>query len=205
MSCILYYSNFCEPSKKLLQTVTKTQNAKDIHFICIDKRIMDSNGKIFIVLQNEQKIIMPENVTRVPALLLLNQNYKVIYGDDIYKHLKPQTQQLVQQATKNNMEPNNFQDSFSSFSGFGGGFGGGGIVSDNYSFLDQDDTDLSVKGNGGLRQMHNYVNLNDSMDLSMKLPQDDHDYKADKLKEGETSVEALQRRREEELTNINYK
>jgi hypothetical protein len=53
--------------------------------------------------------------------------------------------------------------------------------------------------------MHNYVNLNDSMDLSMKLPQDDHDYKADKLKEGETSVEALQRRREEELTNINYK
>jgi hypothetical protein len=205
MSCILYYSNFCEPSKKLLQTVTKTQNAKDIHFICIDKRIKDSNGKIFIVLQNEQKIIMPENVTRVPALLLLNQNYKVIYGDDIYKHLKPQTQQLVQQATKNNMEPNNFQDSFSSFSGFGGGFGGGGIVSDNYSFLDQDDTDLSVKGNGGLRQMHNYVNLNDSMDLSMKLPQDDHDYKADKLKEGETSVEALQRRREEELTNINYK
>jgi hypothetical protein len=205
MSCILYYSNFCEPSKKLLQTVTKTQNAKDIHFICIDKRIKDSNGKIFIVLQNEQKIIMPENVTRVPALLLLNQNYKVIYGDDIYKHLKPQTQQLVQQATKNNMEPNNFQDSFSSFSGFGGGFGGGGIVSDNYSFLDQDDNDLSVKGNGGLRQMHNYVNLNDSMDLSMKLPQDDHDYKADKLKEGETSVEALQRRREEELTNINYK
>jgi hypothetical protein len=205
MSCILYYSNFCEPSKKLLQTVTKTQNAKDIHFICIDKRIKDSNGKIFIVLQNEQKIIMPENVTRVPALLLLNQNYKVIYGDDIYKHLKPQTQQLVQQATKNNMDPNNVQDSFSSFSGFGGGFGGGGIVSDNYSFLDQDDTDLSVKGNGGLRQMHNYVNLNDSMDLSMKLPQDDHDYKADKLKEGETSVEALQRRREEELTNINYK
>ena len=205
MSCILYYSNFCEPSKKLLQTVTKTQNAKDIHFICIDKRIKDSNGKIFIVLQNEQKIIMPENVTRVPALLLLNQNYKVIYGDDIYKHLKPQTQQLVQQATKNNMEPNNFQDSFSSFSGFGGGFGGGGIVSDNYSFLDQDDNELSVKGNGGLRQMHNYVNLNDSMDLSMKLPQDDHDYKADKLKEGETSVEALQRRREEELNNINYK
>ena len=205
MSSILYYSNFCEPSKKLLQTVSKIGVAKDIHFICIDKRIKDSNGKIFIVLQNEQKIIMPENVTRVPALLLLNQNYKVIYGDDIYKHLKPQTQQLVQQATKNNMEPNNFQDSFSSFSGFGGGFGGGGIVFYNYSFLDQDDTDLSVKGNGGLRQMHNYVNLNDSMDLSMKLPQDDHDYKADKLKEGETSVEALQRRREEELTNINYK
>jgi hypothetical protein len=201
MSCILYYSNYCEPSKKLLQAVTKTQNPKDIHFICIDKRVKDSNGKIFIVLQNGQKIIMPENVTRVPALLLLNQNYKVIYGDDIYKHLKPQTQQQVQQATKNNMEPNNFQDGFGSF----GGFGGGGIVSDNYSFLDQDDSELSVKGNGGLRQIHNYVTLNDSMNLSMKLPQDDHDYKSDKMKEGEMSVEALQRRREEELSNISYK
>ena len=200
MSSILYYSNFCEPSKKLLQTVSKIGVAKDIHFICIDKRVKDSNGKVFIVLQNEQKIIMPENVTRVPALLLLNQNYKVIYGDDIYKHLKPQTQQLVQQATKNNMEPNNFQDSFSSFSGFGGGFGGGGIVSDNYSFLDQDDTDLSVKGNGGLRQMHNYVSLNDNGNLSMHLPQDDHDYKSDKLKEGEMSIEALQRKREQELS-----
>jgi hypothetical protein len=200
MSCILYYSNYCEPSKKLLQTVSKTQNSNDIHFICIDKRVKDSNGKVFIVLQNGQKIVMPENVTRVPALLLLNQNYKVIYGDDIYKHLKPQVQQQVQQATKNNMEPVTFQDGFGSFSGFGGG-----IVSDNYSFLDQDDSELSVKGNGGLRQMHNYVSLNDSMNVNMQLPKDDHDYKTDKLKEGEMSVEALQRKRDEELANINYR
>ena len=79
MSSILYYSNFCEPSKKLLQTVSKTQMAKDIHFICIDNRVKDQSGKMFIVLQNGQKIIMPENVTKVPALLLLNQNYKVVY------------------------------------------------------------------------------------------------------------------------------
>jgi hypothetical protein len=201
MSCILYYSNYCEPSKKLLQTVSKTQNTKDIHFICIDKRIKDPSGKVFIVLQNGQKIIMPENVTRVPALLLLNQNYKVIYGDDIYQHLRPQKEIQVQQATKNNMEPMSFQDGFGSF----GGFGAGGIVSDNYSFLDQSDNELSVKGDGGLRQMHSYVSLNESNNLSMHLPQDDHEYKADKLKEGEMSIEALQRRRDEELSKINYK
>ena len=51
MSCILYYSNFCEPSKKLLQTVSKTEMAKDIHFICIDKRVKE-NDKMFIILQN---------------------------------------------------------------------------------------------------------------------------------------------------------
>jgi hypothetical protein len=198
MSCILYYSNYCEPSKKLLQTITKTENAKDIHFICIDKRVKDASGKVFIVLQTGQKIIMPENVSRVPALLLLNQNYKVIYGDEIYAHLRPQTQVQIKQATRNNMEPTTFQDGFGAF----GGFGGGGIVSDNYSFLDQSDTELSVKGDGGLRQIHNYVTLNDSMNLSMKLPTDDHEY--NKMKEGEISVEALQRKRDEELSNIKY-
>jgi hypothetical protein len=191
MSSILYYSNFCEPSKKLLQAVSKIGVAKDIHFICIDKRVKDSNGKVFIVLQNEQKIIMPENVTRVPALLLLNQNYKVIYGDQIYQYLKPAQEVQVKQATKNNMEPTSFLDGFSF---------GSGIVSDNYSFLDQNDSDLSVKGDGGLRQMHNYMSLNDSGNLSMHLPQDEHDYKSDKLKDNETSVEALQRKREQELS-----
>lgn len=200
MGSILYYSNYCEPSKKLLQMVTKTQNAKDIHFICIDKRVKDPNGKVFIVLQNGQKIIMPENVTRVPALLLLNQNYKVIYGDDIYKHLRPQVQQQIKEATRNNMEPVTFQDGFGNFGGFGAG-----VVSDNYSFLDQSDSDLSVKGEGGLRQIHNYVTLNESSTLNMKLPSDDHEYKTDKMKEGELSVEALQRRRDEEISNISYR
>ena len=195
MSCILYYSKYCEVSKKYLQLLSKSNAQKDIHFICIDKRVKDSNGKIFIVLQNGQQIIMPENVTRVPALLLLNQNYKVIYGDDIYTHLRPQTQQQVIKATQNNMEPITFQDGF-------GGFGFGGIVSDNYSFLDQSDTELSVKGDGGLRQMHNYVHLNDSMNLSMKLPTDDHEYTNNK---DIPSMEALQRKRDEDLANVSYK
>jgi hypothetical protein len=199
MSSILYYSNFCEPSKKLLQTVSKTQNVNNIHFVCIDKRVKDSNGKVFIVLQTGQQLLMPESVTRVPALLLLNQNYKVIYGDDIYKHLRPQVNQEIKQATKNNMEPITHQDGFSSFGGFSGG-----IVSDNYSFLDQNDSELSVKGDGGLRQMHSYVTLSESNNLSMSLPKDDVEYN-NKIKEGETSMEALQRRRDEELNNINYK
>ena len=83
MSSILYYSKFCEHSNKLLQTLSKTNIQKDIHFICIDKRVKDSNNKMFIVLENGQKIIMPENVNRVPALLLLNQGYQVLYGESI--------------------------------------------------------------------------------------------------------------------------
>jgi len=39
MSCILYYSKYCEISKKYLQILSKTNYQKEIHFICIDKRI----------------------------------------------------------------------------------------------------------------------------------------------------------------------
>jgi hypothetical protein len=198
MSSILYYSNFCEPSKKLLQYVSKIQVSKDIHFICIDKRIKDSNGKIYIILQNGQKIVMPENVTKVPALLLLNHNYKVIYGDQIYEYIKPIQQEEIKKATRNNMEPHAF--TFDAFSGFGSN--NSGIISDNYSFLDQSDEELSVKGNGGIRQMHSYVSLNDNMNLSMHLPSDDFEYKTDKIKDGQMSIENLQKQREQELSGI---
>jgi len=151
MSSILYYSKYCEVSKKYLQLLSKSEFQKDIHFICIDKRIRDSNNKTYIILENGQKIILPENVTKVPALLLLNQGYQVLYGEQILQHLKPRQQQEIRQATQNNMEP-------MAFSLGGGGFGD--VVSDQYSFLDQDEEDLKATGNGGMRQMHNYVDLN---------------------------------------------
>ncbi len=188
MSSILYYSNFCEHSKKLLQSLSKTQVSKEIHFICIDKRERDQSGKIFIVLENGQKIVMPENVTKVPALLLLSQGYQVLYGDNIYNYMKPKQEVVTRQATNNNMEP-------MAFSLGGGGFG---IVSDNYSFLDMDSEELNTKGNGGMRQMHNYVPLNHSDTIT--TPKDDYDYKQDKIS-GDLTIEKLQQQREQELTN----
>jgi hypothetical protein len=153
MSCILYYSKYCDISKKYLQILSKTNMQKDIHFICIDKRVKDSNNKTYIILENGQKIILPENITRVPALLLLNQGYQVLYGEQILQHFKPIQETAVRVATANNMEP-------MAFSLCSGGFSN--IVSDTYSFLDQNDEDLKATGNGGMRQMHNYVDLNSS-------------------------------------------
>ena len=152
MSCILYYSKYCEVSKKYLQLLSKSEIQKNIHFICIDKRVKDSNGKTFIILENGQKIVLPENITKVPALLLLNQGYQVLYGEQILQHLKPVQTQEVRVATQNNMEPSAFS------LGSGGSFCD--VVSDQYSFLDQGDEDLKTTGNGGMRQMHNYVDLN---------------------------------------------
>jgi hypothetical protein len=150
MSCILYYSKYCEVSKKYLQILSKSNLQKDIHFICIDKRIKDTNNKTYIILDNGQKIILPENVTKVPALLLLNEGYQVLYGEQILQYLKPKQQEEMKQATQNNMEPMSYSFGYSGF---------GNIVSDTYIFLDQGEEDLKTTGNGGMRQMHNYVDL----------------------------------------------
>jgi hypothetical protein len=192
MSSILYYSNFCDHSKKLLQTLSKTQVSKDIHFICIDKRVRGEDGKVHIVLENGQKIVMPENVNRVPALLLLNQGYNVLYGDSILEHFRPVQQKMVKQATQNNMEP-------LSFSFENGGFGN--VVSDQYSFLDMDSGSLSATGTGGLRQMHNYIGYGDS--FSITTPVDEYDYKASKLPE-DLTIDQLQQQRASEVSNIKY-
>jgi hypothetical protein len=165
MSSIVYYSNFCEHSKKLLQSVSKTQLSKDIHFICIDKRVKEKDGKTYIVLENGQKIIMPENVVKVPAILLLNDNFKVIYGESINQYLKPKQEEMVKESTNFNMEPMAFSLGNSGFFG--------GVVSDNFSFLDMDSDALTAKGDGGLRQMHQYVALNDNMG-NISTPADEH-------------------------------
>ena len=116
MSSILYYSNFCEHSKKLLQTLSK--------------------------------------------------------------------------ATQNNLEPMAFS--------FGGGLGD--IVSDNYSFLDQDPDSLLANGNGGMRQMHNYVDLNYADNIN--TPSDEQNYKSANKIPQELTVEQLQQQREQEFQQI---
>ena len=190
MSCILYHSKYCEVSKKYIQILSKSQSQTDIHFICIDKRIKDENNKTYIILENGQKIILPENVNRVPALLLLTKGYQVLYGEQILEYLKPRQEVEVRKATQNNMEPTAFS--------FGGGFSN--IVSDQYSFLDQAPEELEAKGNGGMRQMHNYVELNYSDKIS--TPDDDHDYKGSNKISGELTIEQLQQQRDSELQKI---
>jgi hypothetical protein len=191
MSSILYYSNFCEHSKKLLQTISKANITNDLHFICIDKRVRDNNGKMFIVLENGQQIIMPENVNRVPALLLLSHGFQVLYGESILQHLRPKQEAAVRVATHNNLEPMSYS--------FGNG-GFGDIVSDNYSFLDQDPDSLMAKGNGGARQMHNYVDLNYSDTIN--TPTDEHDYKGANKLSKDLTIEQLQQQREADFKQI---
>lgn len=188
MTSILYYSNQCAHSRKLLQHLSKTHVGKEMHFICIDKRTKpDQNGNIYVILENSQKIVLPKNVKKVPALLLLGDNGKVLYGDDIYTYIRPIEQQETKVATQNNMEPVAFM------------FGGGGSIvsSDTYSFLDMDAQELKAEGNGGLRQMHNYMAMDGAGYDPIQTPTDDNSLvKANKITDSD--YETLQNQRAQE-------
>ena len=186
---ILYYSNSCPHSKSLLQVLSKFDTRNHIHFMCIDRRTREGN-KTYIIIESGEKIIMPPGVTKVPALLLL-RGYNILFGSDIENYFKPIQQEDVKKATFNNIDP------IQCFSFDNGG--SGNVVSDNFSFLDLEPSELAATGEGGMRQMHNYVTT--TMDDEITCPKDETDYKSEKMS-SEMTVEKLQRDREQDLTGI---
>ena len=150
MSCILYYSSYCPHSKELLGLLSRSKLKEEVHFLSIDRRVK-RDGAIYIQLENGQEILLPPNVQSVPALLMLSRGHRVLQGSEISDYLIEKEVKINMQATNFNGEPMAF------------GMGDfGSVVSDNYSFLDQSSDEMSAKGNGGLRQMHNYVSLEHS-------------------------------------------
>ena len=183
-SNILYYSNYCDNCKKLLQVLSRTQIKDDLHFLCVDKRVNMPDGSIQLLIKNGQQVLLPPTITKVPALMLVNNGFHVLFGDQIYQHLQPKERIVQKKATFNQGEPDAF--SFASFSP-------SGITSDQYSFLDMNADDLLAKGQGGLRQMHNYVNFNENLGMDIETPPDN--YTPDKV--NESSLEQYERQRNE--------
>ena len=85
MNSILYYSNYCNNCKQLLQNISKNNEFKNsTHFICVDNRVKRGND-IFIILSNQKEIQMPENIKCVPSLQLLNRGNQCLTGNQILK------------------------------------------------------------------------------------------------------------------------
>ena len=189
MSCIIYYSNHCDKSKAVLTALSKSRLQDDIHFLCIDKRVKSGTGAWHIITETGEKVLLPPQVNRVPALLLLNKGHQVLYGEQILQHFQPKNAALNDVATGFNGEPNAFALGRESM---GSGFG---VASDNYSFLDQSADELSAKGNGGMRQLYNYATI----DLVDKIETPPDTYSPDKV--GSVSLEQLQNKRSLEIQN----
>ena len=151
---ILYYSNNCKFCKSLLANLAKLGILDKYNFICIDRRSIDPNTRqISIMLDRGVKTTLPPNVSRVPTLLLVNENYKALVGDDIYDYINSQNKPDPNNiATQNGGEPIGYIMSPSS--------GGVNIVSETYTMYNVPPEELSAKGMGVSRQMHNYASAN---------------------------------------------
>lgn len=183
MSCIFYYSNYCPNCRSYIQTLSHTSIKDDIHFICLDKRSRKPNGATYVTLDNGQEILLPPTVTKVPALLLLNEGHRVIFGDEIQTHFQP-----VRTPSQNQSQPTDEPNAFSL--GMTTGFG---VASDSFSFLDQTSDEMSAKGNGGMRQHHHYASIGES-DM-INTPEET--YEPDKI--GNVSMEKLQEERNSDI------
>ena len=187
MSTILYYSNYCDNCKKLLGIIGKSPVKDEMHFLCVDNRTQGSNGATYLVLSNGQQVLLPPSVTAVPALLLLNRGHKVLFGEEIMKHITPSIDQQKQRAVQQHGEPSAFV-----LGGFGSNFG---VASDNYSYLDQSSEDLSAKGNGGMRQQHHYATIN--FEDKIETPPDN--YQADTIGNGGVTMDQLRQQRAQDV------
>lgn len=193
MSCILYYSNYCDKCKNILRLVGKSEIKSDIHFICIDKRFRDpQTGGTYVILENQQKILLPPQVQKVPAMLLLKEGNKVIFGNDIIDKIKPKEELSNAKASGFNGEPMAFDLGNDNAGGFG-------VASDNFSYWDQGSDELLAKGDGGLRQMYNYATVEQGS--SIETPPDD--WSPDKVSETSYKDMEDQRNNDLRLQNMN--
>ena len=190
MSSILYYSNYCEKSKELITTLNKSNIKTDIHFLCIDRREKDNSGNTYILLENGQRVILPPSINKVPALLLLNEGHRVLFGADIISRLKPQDVSYNKASVNKQEEPSPF--GFGSDSGYG-------VSSDSFSFWDQSSDELLAEGNASMRQMYNYTAL-DQETAPIETPPDT--YSPDKI--GSVNVEQIQSQRNNDIPNKQF-
>jgi len=185
---ILYYSNHCKNSQKVIQFVAKFGLIDKINAICIDKRSIDNNtGQIFVQLENGKKIMLPPNVHSVPALLIVKNNYSAIFGQDVIKYFEPAAKERISEAHQMNGEPLGVSLAPSS--------SGVSIMSEQYTFYDLSPDDLSAKSRSEKRPMYNYVSASHQ---PYKIPTPPDTYRPDKIGES-VSIETLTQKRNNDI------
>ena len=192
---ILYYSNYCKHSQKIIQMLVKNNIIDKISCICIDKRSTDpKTGQTLISLENGGKVVLPPNIQSVPSVLLINQKYRLIVGDEIITYFHPQIKIQNNIATKNNGEPMGYYLEKSN--------GGTNIMSEKFTDYNMSFDELSAKGISGKRPIHNYVPFSDKI-MVINTPPDT--YRPDKIS-NDITIDKLQQKRIDDIpTQTSYK
>jgi hypothetical protein len=187
---ILYYSNHCPHSQKILHYISRAGLIDKLNAICIDKRTVDPNsGQIYISLENGKKIMLPPNVQSVPALLIVKQNYRALFGKDIMAYFEPGVKERTQQAQQQQGEPVGISLAASS--------AGVAIHSEQYTLYDLSPDDLSAKSTSAKRPMYQYVSAQSHQPFQIPTPPDT--YRPDKV-DSSLTVEALEQKRNTEVS-----
>jgi hypothetical protein len=187
---ILYYSNYCVHSKKIIAYLVKENLTNQLNCVCIDKRQRDAfTNQTYILLEDGKKIMLPPNVHSVPALLLVKQNYRVVLGDEILPILHPLVKRQRDAAVAHSGgEPMAYV--------IGGG--SANVVSEKYTAYNLTPEELSAKGTGSNRQMANYVPADHS---NFTIPTPPDNYRPDKIGSG-VSLDDLQQKRNSDVNQF---
>lgn len=191
---IIYYSNYCEHSKKLLQFIVKNNLIESLTCFNIDKRTRDvHNNQMFLILDNGQKVSLPPTVNSVPALLCVNNNYVVLSGySKIVEYLEPFIKLNAQSSSilANENEPISYRlESYTANSN---------IVSEKFTDYNAPPDILSAKGVGKDRNLHNYVGVDTN--IVINTPEDK--YKPDKISSDVTIDKLSQLRNESQVESL---
>lgn len=95
MSYVLYYSTNCRSCDKIINELARTELQKSIHFVCIDRRVK-RNNHTYVQMESGEEVLLPRTVTKVPALLMLQENNRVIFGNAIYDLFAPKKEPAAQ-------------------------------------------------------------------------------------------------------------
>jgi hypothetical protein len=192
MGDILYYSNYCPHSVKVIQFITKKNLIEKLNCICVDRRVRDqNNNQMYIVLENGKRVILPPNVHSVPCILQVKNNYTVVEGEDIIKYLDTQTQydnpQEKSDVLQQNGEPAGFVMSGLTLNS--------NILSEQYTPYDMTPDELAARGKSNKRELYNYVSATHDTKY-IATPEDK--YRPNKLSNSIT-VDSLQQTRNEDM------
>jgi hypothetical protein len=187
---ILYYSNHCPNCQKVVHFISRGGLIDKLNAICIDKRSVDpQTGQMFIQLENGKKIMLPPNIQSVPALLVVKENYRALFGKDIISYFEPAVKQKTEQAQQQNGEPIGMPLSQSS--------AGVSIHSEQYTLYDLSPDDLSAKSTSTKRPMYDYVSAQNHQVYQIPTPPDN--YRPDKV-DPSLTLEVLEQKRNTEVS-----
>jgi len=198
---ILYYSNLCKHSQKIIQYLVKMQLTQQLSCICIDNRVRDANNnQLYVVLENGQRVATPPNLTHVPSLLCVKKNYTLITGDGIFDYLastyggrggrdtygvERNGGAAMPSAVHRQREPEAYLLS--------GATANANVFSEAYTSYAMSADDLAANSGSANRPLHNYV----PVDHHITIHTPTEDYRPDKI--SETALEQAQQQRMQDM------